>query len=146
MKKIRLLLILLFFSSCSPVSYYYQQEEGEKKLEISKRSFLKDIPVPGGFKFLPLESFIYQARNARVCVLKYYGSSWPHTLTEFYKENMPKYGWEILSTIVGKESLLTFKKNDELCTVKFILKGRKKILLSISITSFYKKVDEGKSQ
>jgi hypothetical protein len=133
--KVWWLLIFFFFYSCTPVSYYLQEEE--EKLEISVHRFFKDIPVPKGFHFLPLESFIYKAKNTRIGMLRYHGASWPHTLVEFYRKNMPKYGWEMWGIMEGKESILYFRKDNEICTVKFILKGRKKIILSISISPFY---------
>ena len=122
MRKILFLTLSLFIFAigCGSPAYYHSQE---KILELSNSVRFQDLPVPSGFKYTPLNSFVYESRKTRVCVLKYLGRAWPHSISEFYKENMSRYGWQILNIIEGEETVLSFRKSEEICIIKFGAKG-----------------------
>ncbi|MDD5355687.1 MAG: hypothetical protein PHY56_04075 [Candidatus Omnitrophica bacterium] len=136
--KIKLVFIIIlsvFLAGCSTTGYYHIDSKG---LEASDISRFDDIPVPSGFKFLPLDSFVYESGKIRIGVLEYCGKSYPYKIVEFYRDNMPNYGWQILNIIEGKETTLSFSKEKEICIVKFSYKGNLGSLI-ISISPLYEK-------
>ena len=129
-----ILFLLIFICGCATTGYYHLKEED---LGVSDLSRFEDLPVPSGFKFLPLNSFISESGKLRVGVLEYYGKSFPYRIVKFYKENMPNYGWRILNIIESKETFLSFEKDSEICIVKFEYTGGKSHLI-ISISPLFK--------
>ncbi|MDD5006253.1 MAG: hypothetical protein PHS93_07155 [Candidatus Omnitrophica bacterium] len=121
MKKIFYAIVLsVFICGCASPGYYHFKADDLGKSDISR---FDDIPVPMGFKFFPLNSFVYEAGKVRIGVLEYYGSSFPYKIVKFYKDNMPNLGWRILNVIESKDTLLSFEKDNEICIVKFSYKG-----------------------
>ncbi len=96
----------------------------------------EDIPVPKGFKFFIKDSVITEAGKIRAGTLIFKGKALPSEVTKFYKDNMPQYNWQLLNIIEGKQSLMNFKKKDEICTIRFEWQ-RTSGLLSISISPYF---------
>lgn len=119
-------ILFIFIAGCAPLGYYHSRV---RDLETSQTARFNDLPVPSGFKFLPLKSFIFDAEKTRVGILEYTGKAFPYDIVKFYKKFMPDYGWRILNILEGKETLLSFKKEDEICIVKFGYRGRKSTLV-----------------
>lgn len=131
------LILSIFICGCATTGYYRLTEEDLGKSDLSR---FEDLPVPSGFKFLPLASFISESGKLRVGVLEYYGNRYPYEIVKFYKDNMPKLGWRILNIIESKETVLSFEKDSEICTVRFKYQGGKDSLI-ISISPLFEKKD-----
>ena len=117
---------------CGCASAGYYRLNGEKLIKSDLARF-KDTPIPSGFRFLPLNSFVSESGKFRVGVLEYYGKSYPYEIVKFYKDNMPKLGWKILNMIESRDTILSFKKEDEICVVRFKYDGGKSsLIVSIS--------------
>ncbi len=63
-----IVILCILTAGCSTIGYYHIDN---KKLGKSDVSRFDDIPVPLGFKFLPLNSFIYESGKIRLGVLEY---------------------------------------------------------------------------
>lgn len=134
-KCISIVILCILIAGCSSIGYYHIEK---KELGVSDISRFDDIPVPLGFKYLPLNSFVYESGKIRLGVLEYSGKGFPYKIVKFYKENMTIYGWQILNVIEGKETTLSFGKGKEICIIKFTYRGTLGSLI-ISISPLYEK-------
>ncbi|MDD5618046.1 MAG: hypothetical protein PHG69_03035 [Candidatus Omnitrophica bacterium] len=134
-KHIGVLILCIFLIGCSTVGYYHLDDKELGKSDISR---FDDIPVPSGFKFLPLNSFVYESGKIRLGVLEYSGKSFPYRIVKFYRDSMESFGWQTFNIIEGKETTLSFGKAKEICIIKFAYQGSLGSLI-ISISPLYEK-------
>ncbi|MFH1354841.1 MAG: hypothetical protein ABIH19_01640 [Candidatus Omnitrophota bacterium] len=96
-----------------------------------------DVPVPMGFELLMNDSYAFESAGTRVGVLKYSGKSDTDRLVEFYKSQMPTFGWKLLNVVEYGERLLNFERDEEICIIsilpKFNLMKWNYLLVTISI-------------
>jgi len=124
------IILLIFIGGCISPNYYSGQKQ---KLEMSDSRRFKDLPVPDGFDFIPPNSFVYESNRVRIGMLEYQGKAWPNNVVEFYKECMPRYNWRTLNVIEGRNTTLSFDKDDEICIISFECREGKGVLdISIS--------------
>jgi len=83
-----------------------------------------DIPVPVGFKLLSKDTYAFEGAGVRVGLLQYKGKADPGRAINFYKEQMPMYNWRLLNVIEYGERLMNFDREDEICNIKLIPRGR----------------------
>ncbi|MCD6539526.1 MAG: hypothetical protein J7K37_02350 [Candidatus Omnitrophica bacterium] len=126
------ILSLLFLGGCLSLNFSQLQLR-----ELESQSFkYEDIPLPKGFRFLIKDSIVTETGKTRAGTLVFKGKALPSEITNFYKTNMPHYGWRLLNTIEGKQSLMNFKKKDEICTIRFEWKGTGGIL-TVSFSPYF---------
>jgi len=70
----------------------------------------EDIPLPPGVSLNQKESFIYEARTIKTGILIYEGRGEMEKLSSFFKQQMPKYQWKLLSNFEIHNVMLTFIK------------------------------------
>ncbi|HEO63810.1 MAG TPA: hypothetical protein ENN78_00895 [Candidatus Omnitrophica bacterium] len=130
---ISLVVLALFISGCATISGRSAKSDFDKQLDVA--AFLKfdDVPVPNGFKFIASESFVFQTTDMRVGLLKYQGSVSPEAVVEFYKDQMPLYGWKPVHYIEYDQRMLNFEKESQSAVIKIDGKGNKSFL-TISVS------------
>jgi len=126
------ILSLLFLGGCLGLNFSQLQL---RELELQNFKY-EDIPLPKGFKFLIKDSIVTETGKMRAGTLVFKGKALPLEITNFYKSNMPNYGWRLLNIIEGKQSLMNFKKKDEICTIRFEWKGAGGIL-TVSFSPYF---------
>ncbi len=123
----RLFWVGLFFvwgagiSGCDLLTYSTipeRQPETGKPLALSYR--FEDIPIPSGMALSRKESFIYETKDTKTGVLVYEGKGEMEKLVLFFKQQMPKYQWRLISNFELHNVLLTFIKEGWI-TVIYIL-------------------------
>jgi hypothetical protein len=79
-----------------------------------------DVPIPAGSKINTEKSLIlgqgdkWVGRMAQVV-------DKPSTQTyTYYEEQMPKFGWEQVSAVQGKNSIMTFTRGDRAATIEIV--------------------------
>ena len=120
------------FTACTTLTKSQRQSQGVGLLEPQQVLRFGDIPVPAGFKFLPQGSYSFESSGVRVAVLKYQGKASAEQLTNFYKEQMPIYNWNLLNIIEYDQRLMNFERETETCIVNLLPKGSS-TLLTISL-------------
>ncbi len=107
------ILLLSFIVSCS-----FNNSSVESSTSISQPSqqqianlTFEDLPVPTSMILDRENSFVYETSNYRTGVLYYTGNMSPIELSNFYKSQMSKYNWTLVSSIDYKSgSQLIFEK------------------------------------
>ncbi|MBU0650639.1 hypothetical protein KKC59_01865 [bacterium] len=85
--------------------------------QIAQNLKFEDIPVPVNYE-LDLEgSFIFKNDFIRVGICKYLGKGTVTSATNFFKQQMPLFNWELVNSIEYFKSILTFTKEDQSCVV-----------------------------
>jgi len=94
-------------------------------LTPSRTPLVKDVPVPMHFELVDRLSEDYAAPGWRLLRHSYFGQAAPHVVRQFYREQMPKSGWEFVSgrNVQGKYYLL-FRKPGELAEVQIAQDSR----------------------
>jgi hypothetical protein len=91
-----------------------------------------DLPVPVGFKLIPVQSYSFETQGVRVAMLRYHGKSEISKVVNFYKEQMQIYGWNLLNVIEYGQHILNFDRDSETCVI--ILESQMgKTLVTISL-------------
>ncbi|MGQ9508177.1 MAG: hypothetical protein ACUVTN_02130 [Thermodesulfobacteriota bacterium] len=104
-----LFFILLNLSGCSLLQTL-PERESEVKPQIAKAYRFEDIPLPPGMSLIRRESFIYETKATRTGILIYEGKGEMDHLSTFFKEEMPKHQWRLLSNFELHNVMLTFIK------------------------------------
>jgi uncharacterized protein (DUF1919 family) len=81
--------------------------------------------VPTGFKFLPEKSYLIESGLIRGGILKYTGKAIGDQIVNFYKEQMPMYGWHLLNLVEYGDKILNFEKEKESCIITIKPSGSK---------------------
>lgn len=94
-------------------------------LTPSRTPLVQDVPVPMHFELVDRLSEDYAAPGWRLLRHSYFGRAAPHVVRQFYREQMPKHGWEFVSgrNVQGKYYLL-FRKPGELGDVQIVQDSR----------------------
>jgi len=82
----------------------------EVKQTISTSYPFEDIPLPPGMTLNRKESFIYETRATKTGFLIYEGRGEMEKLSNFFKQQMPKYEWRLVSNFELHNVMLTFIK------------------------------------
>jgi hypothetical protein len=69
-----------------------------------------DIPIPPGMTLNRKESFIYETGEIKTGLLVYEGNGEMEKLAGFFKEQMPKYRWRLMSNFELHNIMLSFIK------------------------------------
>jgi hypothetical protein len=107
--------IILLFSwvyGCTGLFPYrsVREREPEIKEAISTTYRFEDIPLPPGMSLIRKESFLYETRATKTGLLIYEGRGEMEKLSSFFKQQMPKYQWRLLSNFELHNIMLTFIK------------------------------------
>ncbi len=91
-----------------------RQPEGKPEVRqptVIPTSFrFEDIPIPPGMTLNRNESFIYETGAIKTGLLIYEGKGEMEKLAGFFKEQMPKYRWRLMSNFELHNIMLSFIK------------------------------------
>ena len=76
-----------------------------------------DVLIPGELKLDRDASFIYQTAGLTAGVLVFSGRVELNSLINFFKNNMAKDNWKIVSSIKSERNMMLFKKEKRWCVV-----------------------------
>ena len=87
-----------------------QDRKPEAKQLIATSYRFEDIPLPQGMTLNRKESFLYETRAIKTGLLIYEGRGEMEKLSNFFKQQMPKYQWRLVSNFELHNIMLTFIK------------------------------------
>jgi hypothetical protein len=94
---------------------------------------IRDLPIPAGFLYKPDKSMIIEYGAVQAGILVYEGVAEPGELIGYYRREMVKYDWTLVSMIERDEIKMMFQKTGRICelTLKPSPGISKKTLISI---------------
>ena len=87
-----------------------REREPEAKQPILTSYRFEDIPLPPGVTLNRKESFLYETRAIKAGLLIYEGKGEMEKLSNFFKQEMPKNEWRLVSNFELHNVMLTFIK------------------------------------
>ncbi len=87
-----------------------REREPQLKQPVLTSYRFEDIPLPPGMNLNRKESFLYETRATRTGLLIYEGRGEMEKLSSFFKQQMPKYQWRLVSNFELHNVMLTFIK------------------------------------
>jgi hypothetical protein len=94
-------------------------------LTASRMSFVRDVPVPMSFELVDQKANSVPQAGFRMIQHSYFGYAEPAIVYVFYRDEMPRYGWHLLSDQnVQGTYRLAFRKNKETALVTVTRQSR----------------------
>ena len=91
--------------------------EGDPENELSLAEF-DDIPIPLNSKLDKKESIIISKRNGWLGRLTFNTSQTQITVFDFFRNELPKFGWKKLSEISSETSLLNYQNRTRFASIQ----------------------------
>ncbi len=110
-----IVLLIAGVYGCKSIKYLLpyrtvRDREPEVKQPIATSYRFEDIPLPPGMTLNRKESFLYETRATKTGLLLYEGRGEMEKLSNFFKQQMPKYQWRLVSNFELHNVMLTFIK------------------------------------
>jgi hypothetical protein len=108
------IIVLLFVGVCGCKNLFsyrtIREREPEVKQPILASYRFEDIPLPPGMTLNRKESFLYETRVTKAGLLIYEGKGEMEKLSTFFKQQMSRYQWRLVSNFELHNVMLTFIK------------------------------------
>ena len=118
MKNFSFLFILLFLVSCAGDSLLpVKGPEGDPGSELNLAEF-EDIPIPLNSKLDKEKSIIISKNRGWLGRLTFNTSENQITVFDFFRNELPKFGWKKLSEVSSDTSLLNYQNQDRLASIQ----------------------------
>ena|SRR3989304_800271 len=127
-----MIIILVFISLLASCGGSRQNRHIEKKTrsrgssidEIRRQEAkLSDIPIP--ISSQPLSEYCTQSATPDEVMLGYHCSLQIDELTQFFTQEMERFGWRYGAQFKGHEQLLNFEKPNRVCSISLRPKNQK---------------------
>ena len=117
-KTLLFLFTIIFLSSCVGDSLLpVKGPEGDPENELNLAEF-DDIPIPLNSKLDKKESIIISKRNGWLGRLTFNTSQTQITVFDFFRNELPKFGWKKLSEISSETSLLNYQNRTRFASIQ----------------------------
>ena len=118
MKNFSFLFILLFLVSCAGDSLLpVKGPEGDPGSELNLAEF-EDIPIPLNSKLDKEKSIIISKNRGWLGRLTFDTSENQITVFDFFRNELPKFGWKKLSEVSSDTSLLNYQNQNRLASIQ----------------------------
>jgi len=129
-----LLTFLIAISGCKMVEEVTKKDKPViSKVENMANFRFEDLPVPNNLTLQNDDSFVYETDNYRTGILKYRGNDNFKNIGNFYKSELPKYNWNLISSIEYQETMQLIFDKPGWITVIYIEQDGSTVNLTITI-------------
>jgi hypothetical protein len=110
--RVVIILLIVGVLGCQNLFSYRTIPEREQEVtQPTSTSYrFEDIPLPSGMTLNQKESFLYETRATKAGLLIYEGKGEMGKLSTFFKQQMPKYQWRLVSNFELNNVMLSFIK------------------------------------
>lgn len=85
------------------------------QLQTAPELRIRDLPIPAGFLYKPDKSMIIEYGAVQAGILVYEGVAEPGELIAYFRREMVKYDWTLVSMIEREDSKMMFQKSGRIC-------------------------------
>ncbi len=128
------LVVLLLITSCSSNSLVpVKGPDGDPSQELNFSEF-NDFPIPVNSKLIKDQSIIISKKNGWLGRLAFTTSESQLTVYDFFRNELPKFGWKKISEISSDSSLLNYQNAKRFASIQIFEKTifGSRILVSIT--------------
>lgn len=122
---------VIFLGACAATG---SKEEPKASAEAPAYQPVSDLPIPGGTVIKPDRSLILGSGDAwlgrMVLDLKLNSTQ----AFSFYQEQMPAFGWQEVTAVQGKTSILTYTRGERAATVEIAPATMKGSTASVTVS------------
>ncbi|MFL2679068.1 MAG: hypothetical protein ACJ0GH_01650 [Alphaproteobacteria bacterium] len=112
------LISIIFLSACIGDSLLpVKGPEGDPSTELNLAEF-DDMPIPLSSKLDKEESIIFSKRDGWLGKLEFNTSQRQITVYDFFRNELPKFGWKKLSEISSETSILNYENKNRLALIQ----------------------------
>jgi len=105
------ILFIVGVYGCQDLFSYRTLREREPVTQPISTSYqFEDIPLPAGMTLNQKESFLYETKATKAGLLIYEGKGEMGKLSTFFKQQMPKHEWRLVSNFELQNVMLSFIK------------------------------------
>lgn len=127
---------LSLLSGCNDWSWG-SRKSGVEDLPPRGVAFLEEVPVPKGFSLVEGRSIDHQSSGQRMALHEYKGRADPLAVRSFYRRQMPRSGWELVSDdSVKGATTMRFEKRREVCIVKIRSATFGRCVINVELSPF----------
>lgn len=126
--------VLLILSSCSGSSLVpVKGPDGDPSQELNFSEF-NDFPIPVNSKLAKDQSIIISKKNGWLGRLAFTTSESQLTVYDFFRNELPKFGWKKISEISSDSSLLNYQNAKRFASIQIFEKTLFGSRILVSIT------------
>jgi len=126
--------VLLILSSCSGNSLVpVKGPDGDPSQELNFSEF-NDFPIPVNSKLAKDQSIIISKKNGWLGRLAFTTSESQLTVYDFFRNELPKFGWKKISEISSDSSLLNYQNAKRFASIQIFEKTLFGSRILVSIT------------
>ena len=132
--KVRFLLLFLFLVSCTGetlVPIKGPETDGIPELNFAQ---FDDIPIPIGSTLDQKNSIIISKRDAWLGRLTFESNKSQLDVFDFFRNELPKFGWKKLSEVRADSSLLNYTNNQRIASILIDSKTLLGSIVKITVT------------
>ena len=120
--KLLSIIIFFFLASCSNENLVpVKGPEGDPSLELNFSQF-DDIPIPVNSKLIREDSIIISRKVGWSGRLVFDTSENQIEVFDFFRNELPKFGWKKISEISSESSLLNYQNNQRFASIQIFEK------------------------
>ena len=112
-----LFFLIIFFTSCGDNLLPVKGPEGDPSTELSIAEF-DDMPIPLNSKLDKDESIIFSKKDGWLGRLTFKTSEKQIDVFDFFRNELPKFGWQKLSEITSETSILNYQNKSRLALIQ----------------------------
>jgi len=128
------LVVLLLITSCSGNSLVpVKGPDGDPSQELNFSEF-NDFPIPVNSKLIKDQSIIISKKNGWLGRLAFTTSESQLTVYDFFRNELPKFGWKKVSEISSDSSLLNYQSSKRFASIQIFEKTLFGSRVLVSIT------------
>ncbi len=109
---------VMFLTSCASNEIVIQPNAPINFIAKTERKGDYTFIIPSNFQLIESESLIFESGHIYRAYLIYKGEGFIQDLANFFDREMPKNGWTKYSALVGRDALLSYKKDDQFIVIK----------------------------
>ncbi len=112
LKTLRPWLLIAILAPALAAGCTYFGVKSVSRLIAPKTSYrFEDLPMPKELSLNLRESFIFESHLVRAGILVYKGRANYESVVQFFKDQMPKYGWDLTNSFARAAGpIITFKR------------------------------------
>ncbi|MBF0531365.1 MAG: hypothetical protein HQK55_19265 [Deltaproteobacteria bacterium] len=105
--------LFLFLTGCSKIPYLKDEDPPQPPTH----SHFNDILVPSEMKIDRESTFVFETQGFKAGTLHLTGYVDVESITDFFRNNMPKDGWSLKSVFRHPKTMLLFEKERKTCII-----------------------------
>ena len=131
-KMVPILISTILVLSCSTIKTQKKTAPPAQTSIQKIERIMNNIPVYPNLHYDTQNSFVYESISVNAAIIVLKGKAKLNDVVSFYKENMPKYGWQLLFMFVyDNKATMMFDSMESSCSIEIEQEAFNNIVVTI---------------